>query len=177
MNLAERFTSTSFKNQLTWLVLTSLTITLVIFFSFKKLGIFDNGFYDFYAKNLRGYFFSGFISVGSFLLSLHTFVIVNLKDKLFSSDHYRERYAKSRQIKVGEINEKDILKPLDRLSCFINISIWLSISTAIAQFTLGLAPYTLISISCIWLGLLTILFMLNSLVLIRLNIKDMLHQN
>lgn len=177
MNLAERFTSTSFKNQLSWLVLASIFISLLIFFTLKNFATFESGFYDFYAKSLRGYFFSGFISVGSFLLSLHTFVIVNLKDKLFSSEHYRKRYALSRQIKIDEIVEKDILKPLDRLSSFINISIWLSISTAIAQFTLGLAPYGFISVTCIWLGLLTVLFMLNSLILIRINIKDMLHQN
>lgn len=177
MNLAERFTSTTFKNQLIWLVLASVIISAIIFFALRSLATFDSGFYDFYAKSLRGYFFSGFISVGSFLLSLHTFVIVNLKDKLFSSEHYRKRYANSKNIKVTDIIEKDILKPLDRLSSFINISIWLSISTAIVQFTIGLAPYSFVSIFCIWLGLLTILFMLNSLILIRINIKDMLHQN
>ena len=177
MNLADRFTSTSFRNQLIWLVIASIFISAILFFVLKKLCTFEYGFYDLYAKGLRGYLFSGVISVGSFLLSLHTFVIVNLKDKLFSSTHYRERFATANQIEVDAIKEKDILKPLDRLSSFINISIWLSISTAIIQFTLGLAPYSFVAIPCIWLGLLTILFMLNSLVLIRINIKDMLHQS
>ncbi|EAN9692037.1 hypothetical protein ETI19_19600, partial [Salmonella enterica] len=46
----------------------------------------DTTFFNYYESKIRGYLFSGFISVGSFLLSLHTFVIVNLKDKLFDSE-------------------------------------------------------------------------------------------
>ncbi|MDC9591529.1 hypothetical protein PSI23_20150 [Xenorhabdus sp. XENO-10] len=156
-------------------IISFFIITLAMFIykdSFSSIP-----FYNFYQKNLRGYLFSGFISVGSFLLSLHTFVIVNLKDKLFSTNEYKEIFIRSNRIdKIENIDERELFKPLDRLSYFLNYSIWLAIITAISQFTIGLADNLIASITCIWLAVLTICFMLNSLIIIRENIKLMLRQ-
>ncbi|WP_237734101.1 hypothetical protein [Serratia fonticola] len=176
MNLISWYIKLSMKAQFAVLIGISfffITITTLIYDGDCSVGV---SFFDFYQKNLRGYLFSGFISVGSFLLSLHTFVIVNLKDKLFSTENYKETFARSRGIEVLDIVESELFKPLDRLSCFLNISIWLSIITAVAQFTIGLANFSPASIVCIWLASLTICFMLNSLILIRENIKSMLRQ-
>ncbi|SPZ65426.1 hypothetical protein [Serratia quinivorans] len=174
VSLTSRYTDLSMKAQLAVLFVISIaTITSGCIIYYGDAG-FEGNFFTFYQKNLRGYLFSGFISVGSFLLSLHTFVIVNLRDKLFSTSTYRNNYAKANGIEVDEIVDAKIYKPLDNLSCFINISIWLAIITAISQFTIGLANFTPSSIFCIWLAMLTICFMLNSLILIRENIKLML---
>ncbi|EDS5056004.1 hypothetical protein B1Q49_004632, partial [Salmonella enterica] len=133
-------------------------------------------FFNYYESKIRGYLFSGFISVGSFLLSLHTFVIVNLKDKLFDSSAYKQSYIdfKSRQIK-GFSSENIVLTeyyaPLNVLSVFLNVSIWLSILTAVIQFTLGFYNNTYTALFCMYLALLTILYLLNCLILIRCNIK------
>lgn len=160
-------------------------ITLVILSIFSMAGLvclykedisINVEFYEYYQKNLRGYLFSGFISVGSFLLSLHTFVIVNLKEKLFGTEDYKKTYAEALSIEQDEIDESKLYKPLDNLSCFINLSIWLSIATAISQFTIGIANNTISSLVCIWLAIATILFMLNSLIIIRENIKIFLKQ-
>lgn len=134
-------------------------------------------FFEFYHKNLRGYLFSGFISVGSFLLSLHTFVIVNMKDKVFNTPEYRAHFSEATGVKIDDIKESDLYKPLDNLSSFINISIWLSITTAIAQFTIGLSTNFYACIFCVWLAILTICFMLQSLTIIRENIRIFLKQN
>jgi hypothetical protein len=44
MNLADRFTSTSFRNQLIWLVIASIFISAILFFVLKKLCTFEYGF-------------------------------------------------------------------------------------------------------------------------------------
>ncbi|CAI1005773.1 Uncharacterised protein [Serratia liquefaciens] len=177
MNLINYHISTSMKAQFAVLIIISILFILTTFIIYNDDPSVGGDFYDFYQKNLRGYLFSGFISVGSFLLSLHTFVIVNLKDKLFSTESYKNIFAQSNGIEVSEINESQLFKPLDRLSCFLNASIWLSIITAVSQFTIGLANFSPASIVCIWLAILTICFMLNSLILIRENIKKMLNQS
>ena len=177
MTLIKWHISGTLRGQLTVLVILSLLFISLISFIYSDNVVIGDHFFEFYQKNLRGYLFSGFISVGSFLLSLHTFVIINLRDKLFSTEPYKQKFAKANRIEVDKIQEKDLYKPLDRLSCFLNLSIWLSFITAIAQFTLGLANYTPLSITCIWLAILTLTFMLNSLILIRENIKSMLMQN
>ncbi|MFW0697608.1 hypothetical protein [Pantoea sp. R13S299] len=133
-------------------------------------------FFEFHHKNLRGYLFSGFISVGSFLLSLHTFVIVNLKEKVFGTDDYKETFAAARGIAKGEVNESELFKPLDNLSSFINLAIWLSIITAISQFTIGLSTNFYASLFCVWLAILTVFLMLYCLIIIRENIKVFLKQ-
>ncbi|KES17413.1 hypothetical protein GASC598B02_008840 [Gilliamella apicola SCGC AB-598-B02] len=136
----------------------------------------NNPFVDFYQQNLRGYLFSGFISVGSFLLSLHTFVISNIKDKVYLTVEYQKIFADCNNCNIEDIDKQKLLKPLDNLSWFINWSITLAILTAILQFTLGLCAKPLASLICVFFSILTIIFMLNALLLIRINIKIMLHQ-
>ena len=136
-----------------------------------------SSFIEFYQRNLRGYLFSGFISVGSFLLSLHSFVITNMRDKHYLTKEYEELYVQANNCKKGEINKSDLLKPLDNLSWFINWSIVLALLTAIFQFTLGLYTNAIPAIICVYFAILTIIFMLKSLFLIRINIKAMLFQN
>ncbi|WP_227697833.1 MULTISPECIES: hypothetical protein [unclassified Raoultella] len=133
-------------------------------------------FFEFHHKNLRGYLFSGFISVGSFLLSLHTFVIVNLRDKVFSTKEYKESYALASGINETDIKESELYKPLDNLSSFINTSIILSLVTAISQFTLGLSTNLYACLFCVWLAILTVCFLLHCLIIIRINIRIFLKQ-
>lgn len=158
------------------IVMTSMFALLALVWLYRETPEVSIKFHEFYHKNLRGYLFSGFISVGSFLLSLHTFVIVNLKDKLFSTDAYKESYSKLMQINKDDIEEEQLYKPLDNLSAFINTSIWLSILTAISQFTLGLSTNLYACIFCVWIAILTVMFMLHCLIIIRENIRILLKQ-
>lgn len=178
INLIDKFIRLSYWQQIAWLLGISVSIIAVMIAVYHKFTN-HNGqaFYAFYQASIRGYLFSGFISVGSLLLSLHTFVIVNLKDKLFTTERYKEIFKESKSLPcIKDIDESELLKPLDTLSSFINISVWLSILTAVSQFTIGLVDYGLMSVFCIWLALLTICFLMNSLILIREHIKKMLHQ-
>jgi hypothetical protein len=176
-----QFPMASISKQILGLIGFSLLVVGVVIFLHFKYGFSvtlekDTTFFNYYESKVRGYLFSGFISVGSFLLSLHTFVIVNLKDKLFDSAAYKSNYVdfKSREIKnfsSAMISVSDYYAPLNVLSVFLNISIWLSIVTAVMQFTLGFYDNTYSAIFCMYMALITVLFLLNCLVLIRCNIK------
>jgi len=50
---------------------------------------------DYYAKNIRGSLFTGFLTVGSFLLSLKAFIVVKLKENIFDSDIYKKKIARA----------------------------------------------------------------------------------
>lgn len=176
MSLIKKHINSSMWLQYLTLVVMSTGSLAALFFVYRDEAGLWSSFYDFYQKSLRGYLFSGFISVGSFLLSLHTFVIVNLKEKLFGTPDYKTIFASSKGIDESKVDETEMYKPLDNLSCFINLSIWLAIITAIAQFTLGISNNSIASIACVFLAILTIFFMLNSLIIIRENIKIFLKQ-
>lgn len=162
--------------QYVFLCIMSALFLLGLILLYRNSPEISEKFFEFHHKNLRGYLFSGFISVGSFLLSLHTFVIVNLRDKVFNTDEYREYYSQATGIDLKDIDEGELYKPLDNLSSFINLSIWLSLTTAIAQFTLGLSTNFYACLFCVWLAILTICFMLQSLTIIRENIRLLLKQ-
>ncbi len=176
-----QFPLASITTQMLSIFLFSLAVVGVLTYCHIKFGLSitlgdDTSFFNYYESKVRGYLFSGFISVGSFLLSLHTFVIVNLKDKLFDSPIYKQNYIdfKSQYIKgfsSDNIISSEYYAPLNVLSVFLNVSIWLSILTAVIQFTLGFYNNTYTALFCMYLALLTILFLLNCLILIRCNIK------
>jgi len=128
-------------------------------------------FYDFYDQRLRGFIFSGFLSVGALLLSLKTFIVVNMKDHVYDQGWYRDRYRKRRNLSSdSEIDIKRLYAPLARLSEFLHWSIVMSVITAVAQFSVGLIPNSIVALFCVWLGFFSILLLLNSLRLIRGNI-------
>jgi len=93
---------------------------------------------DAYQKNMRGYLFSAFLGISSFLLSLLTFVVINLKEKMFDSDDYLKIYAERKDISSGDdIIKAELYAPLVTITTVLVISILCSIASAIFQFTLG----------------------------------------
>jgi len=165
------------RHQYIWLFFISIAALALLIYIYRNSPELNTKFYEFHHKNLRGYLFSGFISVGSFLLSLHTFVIVNLKEKVFGTEDYKKVFRKFKKMDdTQQIDEAELFEPLDNLSSFINASIWLSIITAISQFTIGLSTNFYACLLCVWLAIVTIIFMLHCLSIIRENIKVFLKQ-
>ncbi|EMH0680420.1 hypothetical protein V5887_000353 [Klebsiella aerogenes] len=158
------------------LIVLSALVLLGLYLLYRNTPGVSEKFFDFYHKNLRGYLFSGFISVGSFLLSLHTFVIINIRDKVFATLEYKKTYSAANKIPLDDIKDSDLYKPLDNLSSFINTSILFSLTTAIAQFTIGLSTNLYACLFCVWLAILTIFFLLHCLIIIRQNIRLLLKQ-
>lgn len=137
------------------------SIDLSNLFSLNKTKLFD-----FYSQNLRGHLFSAFLGLGGFLLSLKTFIIVNMKDKLFDSKKYIERWNKSNK-------ESSLLTPLKELSDILYFAILMSIITAISQMTLGFIKIDISAFICIYLALVSTFLLIDSLGIIKRNLNTM----
>ena len=113
MPLYEWLINKRLRYQYLTLLAFSILALLALYLLYRNTPKVSVNFFDFYHKNLRGYLFSGFISVGSFLLSLHTFVIINLRDKVFATQEYKEIYSIATGIPIDKINDSVLYKPLD----------------------------------------------------------------
>lgn len=126
---------------------------------------------DGYQSNLRGNFFTGFLTIGSFLLSLKTFIVVKLKEGVYDSESYRKLFAE----RTGGRENVDIYEPLRNISSLLFGTILSAIITAILHVTLGLISHWVAVIICIFSVVFSIVLLLISLVLIRINIASWLN--
>lgn len=87
-------------------------------------------------ETVRGYLFSGFLTLGSFLLTTKTFVITRLQDGLFHTIEYDKKYKEAvRQNgkeKTGERNEG-----LRRLTEFLVWSVFSCMAVSVGQLLLS----------------------------------------
>lgn len=90
---------------------------------------------DLYQQNARTPIFSGFITMGSFLLALKTNILGRLKET-YDTPEYRCEYRADRKNNgVGE--KKKYYESLERLSEALGWNIFLCFLTALFQMTLG----------------------------------------
>lgn len=126
-------------------------------------------FSTFYATSLRGSLFAGFLTLGGFLMSLKTFIIVNMKKEVYDSPAYVEKFE---SLKLN----KPMLcryKPLKDLSDVLFVTILSCLSTSILQLTVGLLENFYASVVCITAAAGSILLLGWTLYLIRVNLQDM----
>lgn len=147
------------------LLLTSIT-ALILNYSIPDW----SGVPDFYAKNIRASFFTGFLTVSSFLLSLKTFIIVKLKENIFDSKQYKELVSSRRKLN----NDLTLYGPIRRLSNLVFITICACISASISQLTIGLIDHWVASIFCLLLAIFAICMLVETLMVIKGTIKDWL---
>lgn len=126
-------------------------------------------FPEYYAANLRGHFFAGYISLGAFLLTLKTFIIIAMKSYVYDDDKYVERFKRKHKCKDGE-KPVSIYAPLMQLSNMLYYGIIFSIITAVAQVSIGLIDSVLGTVFCVWLVAFSTLLLFNCLRLIKQNI-------
>ncbi|WP_273022901.1 hypothetical protein [Rheinheimera sp.] len=146
-----------------------LIISGVFFYSGKSILVLVDG----YQLNLRGNFFTGFLTIGSFLLSLKTFIVVKLKEGVYDSADYKKRFAEQNP----DNSKADIYAPLKNISHLLFGTILSSLITAIFHVTLGLLDYWWAILICIFSVVFSIVLLLISLVLIRSNIVMWLTPN
>lgn len=133
--------------------------------SFEKFG-------PFYGESLRASLFTGFLTLGGFLLSLKTFIVVNMKKEVFDTDEYKIKWEE--QKKLDASNKMGLrFEPLRYLSATLFLAITSCVVTAVLQLTLGLAETFLAAVICLLAALLSIMFLLRSLWLIRANLNRM----
>jgi hypothetical protein len=106
---------------------------------------------DLYRERLQTPLFTGFLTVGSFLLTLKTFILLKLKEELYGSAVYQERFERLR-----ELNSKlTRYGPLTRLGNMLIYAVLLAFCTAIAQLTIGFSKTWIASAFCISLAVVT----------------------
>lgn len=126
-------------------------------------------FSPFYALSLRGSLFAGFLTLGGFLMSLKTFIIVNMKKEVYDSPAYITKFDAEKIIKPN-LRRYD---PLKELSNVLFVTILSCLTTSIMQLTLGLIEIFYMSLLCLMSAVGSIALLSWTLYLIRANLQDM----
>jgi len=124
---------------------------------------------DFFDKNIRGSLFSGFLTLGGFLLSLKTFIIVNMKKEVYDKSEYLQIH----NVALARGHKGSRYSPLKDLGDVIFFAIVACISTACLQMTLGLFARAWSSAICLAAALYSIIMLLVVLHYIRRNLQAM----
>jgi hypothetical protein len=123
---------------------------------------------DFYGKTMRGGLFAGFLSLGSFLLSLKVGIVIKIKEALFDSPAYKQHLAQQ-----AAINQSlSAYGPLRRLSRLLSVSVFSALICATLQMTLGLIPHWLATALCLASATFAMALLITSFILIQMNLSD-----
>jgi hypothetical protein len=121
---------------------------------------------DFYGENIRGSLFTGFLTLGGFLLSLKTFIIVKMKENVYDNEKYIEIYNNNKKLN----NNLLLYAPLQKLSHLLFWAILSCIVTSVLQFSLGLFQYWIAPIICIFMAAFSVSLLILSLIEIKNNL-------
>jgi len=127
-------------------------------------------FHGFYAKNMRGSLFAGFLTLGSFLLALKTGIVIKIKEGLYDKESYQKLFNERREIFKNEKNT--LYGPLRRLSKLLSLSVLSALITAILQLSIGLYPHWITASICISMAVFAISILLVSFYFIQVNLSD-----
>lgn len=129
-------------------------------------------FIKFYGDKLRGSLFAGFLTLGGFLLSLKTFIVVNMKKEVFESPIYKKEWDEQKKLDTDNKMGKRYT-PLRYLSGVLYAAILSCLSTAVLQLTVGLVDSFLAVLVCLWAVSVSLLLLAWALWLIRANLVRM----
>ncbi|TMO79997.1 hypothetical protein CWC16_09360 [Pseudoalteromonas sp. S3776] len=146
----------------------SFLVIAIIFSCTIFLGLDPNKVVKFYQINIRGSLFAGFLTLGGFLLSLKTFIIVKLKENVYDHKQYEKRFKEQ-----SKLNSKLVFyAPLKNLSDFLFWTVISCIGAAITQLTLGLFNCFYAALIAILAAVFAICVLMYSLYLIKLCLND-----
>jgi hypothetical protein len=152
---------------LLWAFVAAILTSVVIFILCQHR---EAELVEVYQKNLRSIFFTGFLTAGSFLLSLKTFVVVKIKEGLIDSREYIQKFSELKKINP----DLDLYSPLKQLSEFLFICILSAIVTSFAQISLGFVALPWAVMTCVSMASFTFVSILFALFYIRKNIQTWL---
>lgn len=121
-----------------------------------------------YQDKMRGSLFAGFLTLGSFLLSLKTGIVIKIKENLFDSEEYKKIYLAARADGV----EDSLYGPLQRLSQILSAAVLSALTASIAQLTIGLYSAWWAAAICITLAAIAAIFLLIGFTLIQINLRQ-----
>lgn len=121
---------------------------------------------EFYGENIRGSLFTGFLTLGGFLLSLKTFIIVKMKENVYDDKKYIETFNHQKKLD----NSLLLYAPLKNLSHLLFWAILSCIITSVLQFSLGLIEHWVAILTCIFMATFSITLLILSLIEIKNNL-------
>lgn len=161
--------------KLFWLALGVFLLSLMILINLANIGDLTDfkpivgSLHEIYERKLQVPFFTGFLTLGSFLLTLKTFVIMKLKESLYDSECYKERVRKQRVLKP----DLAAYNPLNNLATFLVYAVIMAVLTAGAQITIGFLPFNITAATCISLAVTTLFLVLIAWWNIKKNLSDL----
>lgn len=130
---------------------------------------FTSEFLVFYGDTLRSSLFTGFLSVGGFLLAVKTFVVIRMKEGMYDQEFYiQEILGRARDL------DQDVshYAPLRNLSSFLFAAILSSLVTSGMQLTVGFVPHWVAAAACTLAAVVSFVLLVISLFLVRANLND-----
>ena len=123
-----------------------------------------------YESKLRSDFFSGFLAVGAFLLSLKTFIVMTMKTNVYDTKEYRALWEENskRDAKITGPRYRGLQELND---CMFN-SIFCTLSAAIAQVTIGIAGGPVFTFVSLLLCTTSICYLIYCLLLVKENLNS-----
>lgn len=153
---------------LTWSTYgTPFLLGAIVFALFMYANTVDPKVVQFYQDKMRGSLFAGFLTLGSFLLSLKTGIVIKIKENLFDQPEYQETVVKAQDDGVDDT----VYGPLRRLSRVLSAAVLFALVASIAQLTVGLVNSWWAAAACLALGAIAVTFLLIAFTLIQLNLK------
>ncbi|MHB1174821.1 MAG: hypothetical protein ACYCZJ_06840 [Sulfuriferula sp.] len=122
----------------------------------------------FFADKLRGSLFAGFLTLGSFLLSLKTGIVIKIKEGLYDKPEYKTRLIQRRQLNTSLTH----YGPLRRLSRLLSLAVFSALCAAAIQLTVGLVPFWWASGICLASATFSMGLLMASFFLIQANLSD-----
>ncbi|EOX4234068.1 hypothetical protein ACPF4D_003410 [Vibrio cholerae] len=122
--------------------------------------------WDYYEKHIRGNLFAGLIAVGGFLMTGKTFILVTMKQNVFDDAEYIKNYKKL--VKFDQSLKR--YAPLIQLKDILYVSVYMTIIAAIVQLTIGLIPHWSMALFSLFVAILSIVLVIDSLNLIKRNL-------
>lgn len=125
-------------------------------------------FHHFYAASMRGSFFSGFLTLGGFLFSANTFIVIHMKKEVYEHAQYLRRLKEIRTVNPDHSHYGG----LKRLSQLLVVSLSVSLIASIFQLTVGLAPYNLAAMLCILVAIAALILLGVSIYMMATNLQQ-----
>jgi hypothetical protein len=125
-----------------------------------------NELVEFYGEKMRASLFAGFLTLGGFLLSLKTGIVIKIKENVYDSEKY---LAKVEEAQANGV-ETTVYGPLRRLSLVLSTAVYAALITSALQLTLGLFPKWWAASLCLSVAAFALALLLVAFKLIQVNL-------
>lgn len=121
---------------------------------------------QFYGDKMRASLFSGFLTLGSFLLALKTGIVIKIKEGVYDKKEYQAKI-----LNAQELQGKEIYGPLRRLSRLLSTAVFSALTSSGCQLTIGLLSYWWAVSIALTVATFALLTLMASFILIQINLS------